>query len=277
MSKLYIVGTPIGNLGDFSPRGVETLNKVDFICAEDTRLSRGLLTHFNISTPMVSYHEHNKKQRGEEIVQRILNGESCGIITDAGMPAISDPGEDLVNLCHENGIEVVAVPGPTAVTTAVALSGMNTRQFLFLGFLDGKDSEKKTQLLQVKNLPYTLVFYESPHHLLATLKIMLEVLGDRQVAFSREITKMYEEVLRLKISEGIDHFTNTPPRGEFVLVIEGFEQTDSPSLTFDEAVEMVLERSKTASLSSSAKEVADITGFKRSKLYKGALQAENKQ
>lgn len=274
MSTLYIVGTPIGNLGDFSPRGIDTLNEVDFIAAEDTRVSRVLLSHFDINNRLISYHEHNEKEKSQEIVQRILGGESCALISDAGMPAISDPGEILVRACADAGIEIVAVPGPTAAMSALAISGLDTSKFLFEGFLKGKTSEKTDALAQVKNLPYTLIFYESPHRLTQTLEIMLEVLGDRKIALCREITKMYEEVLRLTLSESIEYYKENDPRGEFVLIIEGAKATEEKP-SFEQAVAMVTQRQEQGvSLSSAAREVAQITGYKRGKLYKGALEKD---
>ena len=192
---LYVVGTPIGNLSDFSPRAVETLAKVDFIAAEDTRVTLKLLNHFDIKKEMVSYYEHNKRQRGEIICQRILNGENCAIVTDAGMPAISDPGEDLVALCYELGIEVQSVPGPTAFATALAISGLPTGRFTFEGFLSVNKKSRREHLEEVKDEKRTMIFYEAPHKLIYTLNDMHKVFGNRNIALVRELTKIHEQVL----------------------------------------------------------------------------------
>ena len=272
MSALYIVGTPIGNLGDFSPRAIETLETVDFIAAEDTRVSLKLLNYFEISKPMVSYHQHNEKQRSEEIISRISSGESCALVTDAGMPAISDPGEFLVKRCAESGIEVIVIPGPTAAMSALAISGLSTRRFYFEGFLEGKSSDQKQRLLKLKALESTIVFYESPHSLISTLGLLLDILGDRHIAICREITKIHEEVLRMKISEVLEYYSDKSPRGEYVIVVEGAEPEKAENISEDEAISMVLTRhSDGVSLSTAAKEVAEITGYKKGKLYKKAL------
>jgi 16S rRNA (cytidine1402-2'-O)-methyltransferase len=192
--KLYVVGTPIGNLSDFSPRAVETLEKVDFIAAEDTRVTVKLLNHFEINKPMLAYYEHNKMQRGGDIIARLLGGEDCALVSDAGMPAISDPGEDLVRLCHENGIPVESVPGPSALITALAISGMKSGRFCFEGFLSVNKPSRRAHLAELKTEPRTMIFYEAPHKLPATLKDMLEAFGDRKIALCREITKLNEEM-----------------------------------------------------------------------------------
>ena len=194
--KLYVVGTPIGNLGDFSPRAVETLGAVDFIAAEDTRVTLKLLNHFGIKKEMISYFEHNKNSKGDVIVSRLLGGENCAICTDAGMPAISDPGEDLVRECIENGIDVESIPGPTAFATALAISGMPSRRFTFEGFLSADKKERKAQLAELTNEKRTMVFYEAPHKLSATLDDMCNAFGDREVAVVKEITKLHESVMK---------------------------------------------------------------------------------
>lgn len=219
--KLYVVATPIGNLGDFSPRAEETLRQVDFIAAEDTRVGAKLLNHFGIKKPQICYFEHNRRSKGEYIAQRILAGESCAIITDAGTPAISDPGTDLVALCAGLGIEAVAVPGCSAVVSALSISGMACGRFTFEGFLSTTKKSRMEHLNEVKYEKRTMVFYEAPHKLLRTLQDMLDVWGDRPVALCRELTKLHEECIRTTLSRAVEHYTENPPRGEFVLVIGG--------------------------------------------------------
>ena len=219
--KLYVVATPIGNLGDFSPRAAETLRQVDFIAAEDTRVGAKLLNHFGIKKPQICYFEHNRRSKGEYIAQRILAGESCAIITDAGTPAISDPGTDLVALCAGLGIEAVAVPGCSAVVSALSISGMACGRFTFEGFLSTTKKSRMEHLNEVKYEKRTMVFYEAPHKLLRTLQDMLDVWGDRPVALCRELTKLHEECFRTTLSQAVEHYTEHPPRGEFVLVIGG--------------------------------------------------------
>lgn len=219
--KLYVVATPIGNLGDFSPRAEETLRQVDFIAAEDTRVGAKLLNHFGIKKPQICYFEHNRRSKGEYIAQRILAGENCAIITDAGTPAISDPGTDLVALCAGLGIEAVAVPGCSAVVSALSISGMACGRFTFEGFLSTTKKSRMEHLNEVKYEKRTMVFYEAPHKLLRTLQDMLDVWGDRPVALCRELTKLHEECIRTTLSRAVEHYTENPPRGEFVLVIGG--------------------------------------------------------
>ena len=223
-STLYLVGTPIGNLSDMSERAKKVLSEVDFIAAEDTRNSMKLLSLFGIKKEMVSYHEHNKKVSGERIVARLLAGESCAIITDAGMPAISDPGEDLVRLAAEAGIAVSVVPGPSAVVSALALSALSTVRFAFEGFLPPQKNERKRRLEAVRYDDRTLVFYEAPHKLRATLADMAEILGvDRKISLCRELTKINEETIRTTVGAAVEYYENAEPRGEYVLVVSGFE------------------------------------------------------
>ena len=223
-STLYLVGTPIGNLADMSERAKKVLSEVDFVAAEDTRNSMKLLSLFDIKKEMVSYHEHNKKVSGERIVARLLSGESCALITDAGMPAISDPGEDLVRLCAEAGIVVSVVPGPSAVVSALALSALSTTRFAFEGFLPPQKNERKKRLDAVKFDDRTLVFYEAPHKLKTTLADMAEVFGpDRKISLCRELTKLNEETMRLTLAEAVAHYDTCEPRGEYVLVLSGFD------------------------------------------------------
>lgn len=223
--KLYLVGTPIGNLGDFSPRAAETLETVDFIAAEDTRVTMKLLSRMEIRKPLVSYYEHNARESGERILSRILAGESCALVTDAGMPAISDPGEALVGLCTEAGIEVVAVPGPSAVVTALALSGLPSGRFTFEGFLSVTRKVRSEHLLSLKEEKRTMVFYEAPHKLRKTLEDLRDTFGEnRPAALCREMTKLHEEVLHMTLGEACAYYRETEPRGEYVLVVEGASQ-----------------------------------------------------
>lgn len=274
MSKLYLVGTPIGNLGDISPRALEVLEKVDFIAAEDTRVSLKLLNHFGIKKPLVSYYQHNLRERGEQIIRRIAAGESCAIITDAGMPCISDPGEDLVDLCHRSGIPMEVVPGPSAVVAALALSGLPTGRFAFEGFLSVKRASRMAHLDQVKNDPRTLIFYEAPHKLRATLADMAEVFGgDRPVSLCRELTKVHEEVVRTTLAGAMALYQDREPKGEFVLVIGGAAAArEEERPTLEVAADLVIQLAGCGvSLSEAAKTVAADTGYKKGELYRLAL------
>lgn len=268
MSKLYIVGTPIGNLGDFSERAKETLKEVDFICAEDTRVTGVLLNKFGIKKPLISYHEHNARQRGEEILPRLLEGESCAVVTDAGMPCISDPGEEIVKLCAEHGVEIAAVPGPTAAMSALAISGLPSKRFCFEGFLSVTKRIRREHLEQLKPLPQTLIFYEAPHKLKNTLNDLLEILGDRRISLCRELTKIHEEVIRGRISDMITLYSEQEPRGEYVLVVEGAAEKAAEEVTPDQAAEMakaLIENGMKAS--EAAKEIAKKTGYSKSEIY----------
>ncbi len=269
--KLYVVGTPIGNLGDISPRGLETLEKADFIAAEDTRVTLKLLNRFEIKKEMISYFEHNKGFKGDLIIDRILKGESCALVSDAGMPAISDPGEDLVRKAREMNIPIESVPGPTAVTTALAISGFPSRRFCFEGFLSAQKSERNAHLEELKCEPRTMIFYEAPHKLTATLKNMLSVLGDREIALARELTKIHEDVFITTLSAAVEHYEETPPKGEFVLIVKGAE-VQSQQFTLKDAVAIakgLMEKGESASFS--AKEAAKITGIKKGDIYKEIL------
>lgn len=275
MGKLYVVGTPIGNLGDISPRALEVLGQVDFIAAEDTRVSLKLLNHFGIKKPLVSYYEHNIREKSDWLVERMLGGEDCAIITDAGMPCISDPGEILVDLCHRRGVEVVVVPGPSAVIAALAASGLATSRFTFEGFLTVNKSGRQRHLEEVKNDPRTLIFYEAPHKLITTLGEMLRVLGDRPLVLCRELTKYYEEVRRTTLAEAVDYYRERAPKGEFVLVLAGAPKAEEDPLTLEEAAQLVRARiAGGESPTQAAKEVAKETGHKKGELYKAALEAE---
>ena len=219
---LYLVATPIGNLADLSERAVKVLSEVDFIAAEDTRNTMHLLTYLGIQKPMVSYFEHNKRARGEEILARISSGESCALVTDAGMPAVSDPGADLVALCAERGISVSCVPGACAVVTALALSALPTGRFCFEGFLSTDKTSRKRHLASLAQEQRTMIFYEAPHKLVSTLRNLCEVFGgDRRISLCRELTKLNEEILRMTLAQALDYYAERQPRGEYVLVLAG--------------------------------------------------------
>lgn len=277
MSKLYLVGTPIGNLSDFSPRAIETLRIVDFIAAEDTRVTLKLLNRFEISKPMVSYYQHNLRERGEQIVARILSGESCALVTDAGMPAISDPGEDLVRLCAEAGVEIVSVPGPSAAVTALAMSGLNTSRFTFEGFLSTNRQSRREHLESLADERRTMIFYEAPHKLRTTLSDLTAAFGqERRIALCRELTKLHEEVIRTTLGLAVARYADadsTAPRGEFVLVVEGAPEITAPTVTLEQAI--ALARSFVAegqSVSAASKQAAQQTGFKKSDIYRQLAQ-----
>ncbi len=270
--KLYVVGTPIGNLSDFSPRAVETLASVDFIAAEDTRVTLKLLNHFEIKKPMVSYFEHNRRERGEIILERIKSGENCAIVTDAGMPAISDPGEDLVDLCLSNGITVESVPGPTAFATAVAMSGLPSGRFTFEGFLSVNKPSRREHLEEIASERRTMVFYEAPHKLTATLKDLYKYLGDRRIALIKELTKIHETVERTTLSEACEKYSAQTPKGEFVIVIEGSTEPKQKEVSLDEAVALakgLVENGMT--INDAAKEIAKETKLKKGDIYKALL------
>ena len=274
MGILYVVGTPIGNLGDMTYRAVETLEKVDFICAEDTRVSAKLLNYFEIKTPLVSYHEHNAAQVGESICDRIAAGESAAIVTDAGMPCISDPGELLVKMCAERGIKVEVVPGPSAVISGLAISGLDTKNFQFEGFLSVTKKQRREHLAAVRNSTHTLIFYEAPHKLLNTLEDMLEFFGDRKISLCRELTKLHEEVIRTTLSQAVEMYRSVKPKGEFVLVIEGARESE---LVKAETMEQALEQVKSLMQkgmrgADACKEIAKATGFSKGELYTKLLE-----
>ena len=269
---LYIVGTPIGNLSDFSPRALETLKSCDFIAAEDTRVTRKLLTCFDFKNELVPYHEHNRKEAGAQILQRLLAGENCALVTDAGMPAISDPGEDLVNSCHENGVPVASVPGPSAVVTALALSGLHTARFTFEGFLSVAKKSRREHLASLVNETRTMVFYEAPHKLPNTLRDMYEAFGDRRIALVKEITKIHETVERMTLKEAAEKYETVKPKGEYVLIIEAKtikeideEQSEDPV----ELAKSLMEQGLSAS--EAAKQAARLTGTKKGDIYKALI------
>ena len=270
--KLYVVGTPIGNLEDMSPRAVRILSEADFIAAEDTRVTVKLLNHFDIKNEMLSYYEHNKNTKGNLIIERILKGESCALVSDAGMPAISDPGEDLVRQAHIAGITVESVPGPSALVTALAISGMASGRFCFEGFLSVNKISRKRHLDELKNEKRTMIFYEAPHKLNATLKDMLKVFGDRKIALVRELTKIHETVFNTTLSEAVDFYEINPPKGEFVLIIEGKKEEETELYTLEDAVKLAKRLTDEGkSTSSAAKEAAEISGIKKGDIYKALI------
>ena len=237
---LYLVPTPIGNLGDISQRCRETLEQADFIAAEDTRVSLKLLNHLGIRKSLVSYYEHNKDFKGEKIVERILAGETCALVSDAGSPAISDPGEDLVKLCHDAGIVVCAIPGPCAVITALSISGQATGRFCFEGFLSTAKKSRREHLESLADEQRTMIFYEAPHKLLATLQDMAAVFGEaRPISLCRELTKLHEEVVRTTLGSAIEKYTENAPKGEFVLVLAGAPEQKKEVATEDDAAARV--------------------------------------
>lgn len=267
---LYVTGTPIGNLSDLSPRAVETLESVDFIAAEDTRVTLKLLNHFGIKKPMVSYFEHNKRERGEIICARIEQGENCAIVTDAGMPCISDPGEDLVKLCEERGIKTVVIPGPSAVISALAVSGLSTGRFTFEGFLSVNKKSRADHLKSLANEHRTMIFYEAPHKLPQTLRDLYASFGDRKLTIVREITKIHEEVIRTTTKNAAGNLSDGSVKGEIVLVLEGAPQVDdTEEFTLEYAVETAKKLIENgARATDAAKEAAALTGFKKNEIYK---------
>lgn len=265
---LYIVGTPIGNLSDFSPRGVETLDKVDYIAAEDTRVSMKLLTHFGIQKPMISYYKQKERERGGEIINLLLDGKNVAVVTDAGMPCISDPGEHIVRLCHETNIRVEVVPSCNAAIAALAISGMDTSRFAFEGFLEVPKKPRRAHLEEIKDLRRTLIFYEAPHKLIETLEDLQSTLGDRKIALCRELTKIHEEVLRGTISEMLAYYETQSPRGEYVLIVEGSTE-EKAEKTLEECVafaQSLIDGGMKAS--EACKQAASGTEFSKSDIYR---------
>jgi 16S rRNA (cytidine1402-2'-O)-methyltransferase len=272
---LYLVATPIGNLGDFSPRAVETLNQVDFIAAEDTRVSVKLLNHFQIKKPLVSYHKHNHVTAGQSILARLEAGESCALVTDAGTPAISDPGEDLVRLCAQAQVPVIAIPGCCAGISALAVSGLPTGRFVFEGFLTVNKKSRRERLEVLKAEERTMIFHEAPHKLLTTLEDLSAAFGpERQVALCRELTKLHEETRRTTLGEAAAWYRETAPKGEFVLVVAGAPPRQAAAVSLEEAVSQVLAlRAQGMRLKDAAREVAEHTGLSKNELYAAALEA----
>lgn len=274
---LYLVPTPIGNLSDLSPRAVDTLLHADFIAAEDTRVTLKLLNHFSIKKPMMAYYRHNTVAGGQAILKRLLAGETCALVSDAGTPAVSDPGEELVRSCVESGVDVIALPGPCALTTALSVSGLPTGRFTFEGFLAMNKKNRRDHLNSLRNETRTMIFYEAPHKLLTTLQDLLDVFGpDRPIALCRELTKLHEEIIRTTLAEAIERYQFQPPKGEFVLIVAGAEPAISAAPEPDGALAQVFVlRQGGASLKDAVRQVADSFGIKRNLLYAMALEKEN--
>ena len=274
---LYLVPTPIGNLGDISPRMAEALAQADFIAAEDTRVSVKLLNHLGIKKPMVSYYRHNTSTSGPAILERLLAGESCALVTDAGTPAISDPGEELVALCAQAGVEVVSIPGPCALVAALAASGQPTGRFTFEGFLAMNKKNRRRHLESLRGEERTMIFYEAPHKLPATLADLAETFGpDRPVSLCRELTKLHEEIIRTTLGEAAERFRRETPRGEFVLVVEGAQPPDEAEAAPEDGLERVralMEGEESLSLRDAVKRAAKELGLSRNELYQRALEA----
>lgn len=265
---LYVVGTPIGNMGDMSPRAVETLQQADFIAAEDTRVTLKLLNHFGIKKPMVSYFEHNKHEKGVRIIDRILSGETCAIVTDAGMPCISDPGEDLIRQCEEAGVRTVVVPGPSAVISALAVSGLETGRFTFEGFLSVNKKSRAEHLESLRTERRTMIFYEAPHKLPNTLADLYAAFGDRRLTIARELTKVHEEIIRTTLKDA-QRFIDEPLKGEIVLILQGRKDKEQSAVTLEEAVayaERLIEGGMRPT--DAAKEAAAMAGLKKNEIYK---------
>ena len=270
---LYLVPTPIGNLGDISRRMADTLAAVDFIAAEDTRVTVKLLNHLGLKKPLVSYYRHNTETSGPAILERLLAGESCALVTDAGTPAISDPGEELVALCAQAGVEVVAIPGPCALITALAVSGLPTGRFTFEGFLAMNKKNRKKHLDSLMTEERTMIFYEAPHKLLSTLEDLRDTFGpDRRISLCRELTKLHEEVRRTTLGQAVEEYTENAPKGEFVLVVEGSPEQAAEELTLEEGVRRVLAlREQGMSMKEAARQVAKDTGLPKNELYQQAV------
>ena len=273
---LYLVPTPIGNLGDISLRAKQTLENADFIAAEDTRVTLKLLNHLEIKKSLVSYYEHNKTFKGSQIVERILAGETCALVSDAGSPAISDPGEDLVKQCAEAGITVCAIPGPCAAITALSISGQSTGRFCFEGFLSMSKKSRREHLDSLRTEKRTMIFYEAPHKLMNTLEDMAQVFGaDRPISFCRELTKLHEQVLRTTLGEAIPYYTENPPKGEFVLVVAGAPEEEKavPSPT-DAAARVQELMEQGLSRKDAIKQTAQELNLPKNTVYAAALGDE---
>lgn len=270
---LYLVPTPIGNLGDISTRCREILAQADFIAAEDTRVTLKLLNHLELRKPLVSYYEHNKSFKGEKILERILAGETCALVSDAGSPAISDPGEDLVRQCVEAGVTVSAIPGPCAVITALSISGLPTGRFTFEGFLSTAKKSRAEHLDALKQETRTMVFYEAPHKLLNTLRDMAAVFGpERRVSLCRELTKLHEEVVRTTLGDAVESYTQTPPKGEFVLVLAGAQPQSEAACTLEEAAARAAAlMAQGLSRKDAARQAAQETGLPKNAIYDATL------
>lgn len=266
---LYLVPTPIGNLGDLSQRIIDTLAQADFIAAEDTRVSMKIMNHLGLKKPLVSYYRHNTDTSGPQILSRILAGETCALVTDAGTPAISDPGEELVAQCAEAGVQVCAIPGPCALVTALAVSGLPTGRFTFEGFLAMNKKNRAAHLKSLVGERRTMIFYEAPHKLQATLADLRDTFGpDRRISLCRELTKLHEEVVRTTLAEAVERYAQQPPKGEFVLVVEGAPEEEPEQISLEEGVRRVLAlREQGVSMKDAARQVASETGLGKNELY----------
>ena len=274
---LYLVPTPIGNLGDISRRMADTLAAVDFIAAEDTRVTVKLLNQLGLKKPMVSYYRHNTGASGAAVLSRLLAGEDCALVTDAGTPAVSDPGEELVAQCAAAGVSVVSIPGPCALVTALAASGLPTGRFTFEGFLAMNKKNRRAHLEQLRGEQRTMLFYEAPHKLTATLRDLRDTFGpERRISLCRELTKLHEEVVRTTLAEAVTLYADEPPRGEFVLVVEGAPEQTEELPTAEAALERVkFYRSEGRSLKEAAKLAAADTGYSKNELYELALRSKD--
>ena len=272
---LYLVPTPIGNLGDISKRAAETLAAVDFIAAEDTRVSVKLLNHLEIKKPLVSYHEHNQRESGPKILERLLAGENCALVTDAGSPAISDPGEDLVRLCAQAGVPVCAIPGPCAAITALSVSALPTGRFAFEGFLPAQKKERRLRLEALAGEERTMIFYEAPHRLRQTLAELASAFGGtRKISLCRELTKLHEEIARMTLAEAVSHYAENEPRGEYVLVVAGAEERTA-SVSLEDAVGRARALMESGlRVKDAAKQAAEETGIPKNKLYAAVISEE---
>ena len=271
---LYLVATPIGNLGDLSPRAAAVLGAADFIAAEDTRVTMKLLRHLELRKTLVSYHQHNRASAGPAILERLLAGESCALVTDAGTPAISDPGEDLVRLCAGQGVTVQSVPGCCALITALAVSGLPTERFVFEGFLPVNRGERQERLGRLLAEERTMILYEAPHRLRATLDDLRAAFGDRPVALCRELTKLHEETWRTTLDQAAALYREREPRGEYVLVLAGAEPAEPGAVSLEEGVSMVLSRRRAGErMKDAVRRVSADTGLARNELYDAALKA----
>lgn len=273
---LYLVPTPIGNLQDISARMRQTLEDADFIGAEDTRVTLKLLNHLGIHKPLISYYDHNRAEAGQKILARLLSGETCALVSDAGTPAISDPGEDMVALCVANGIPVCAIPGPCAAITALCMSGLPTGRFTFEGFLTVNRKNRREHLASLAGEARTMIFYEAPHKLRTTLEDLSSAFGgNRRISLCREMTKLHEEVLRMTLAEACAYYAQQDPRGEYVLIVEGAAPDEVPAVTEEEALAQIQARiAAGSSLKDAAREVAAALGMQKNRLYTLALQMQ---
>ena len=274
---LYLVPTPIGNLGDISPRMADTLAQADFIAAEDTRVTVKLLNHLGLKKPMVTYHRHNTAASGQAVLDRLLAGESCALVTDAGMPAISDPGEEMVALCAAAGVPVVPIPGPCALVTALAASGQPTGRFTFEGFLAMNKKNRRAHLESLRGEERTMIFYEAPHKLVATLRDLADTFGrEREISLCRELTKLHEEIRRTTLGEAADWYGEETPRGEFVLVVRGAQPEEEEECTLEDGLTLAerLREEEGLSLRDAVRQAAKELGLSRNELYRRAVELE---